>query len=269
MVRCTNHPGVLNLSFNGEITQSGAEWETNFAAVSRPEQLRPEFLLQKYFYLKVIRIPEREPGSPAEMVDLTSHYNGALTGWLRVAAENDVNFIKDGRTLIDGVSFDIRGVIQLGSLNSWVSSWPVAVSNVVVGVHCEELAFLQGAIGKGGELKVEVGHYVIRFESGSNATIPITYGVNVLDWTESDPGTLMSLEESQKNLASGRTGIVQESGKRLYVFHWPNPHRNLRIQSIDFVSAMSQSSPFLVAVSGTPLGQIDEKGQVDEKSTGP
>jgi hypothetical protein len=249
MVRCTNHAPVLTLLFNGQITDSGPEWETDLAG-SGQEDLSLESLLPKYMYLKVVRIPAREPGTPPGLVDLTAYYNGSLNDWLRVGEEAVATRIKADLTVMDGVLFDIRGVIQLGSQKLAMCTWPASVSNILVESSCAEVSFLYGTLG--GEGPRDIGRYIVHFEDGSTITVPIIYGVNVLDWKVSASDRIKLLEQSNKGSVGGKVASVKENGSCLYVLHWPNPLPDLRIKSIDFVSAKTQSCPFLVAISTTP-----------------
>jgi hypothetical protein len=258
IVRCTNHVRVLNLSFGGEIRESGPEWESDFARVAHPQELSLDFLLQDYMRLKVVRIPAREPSAPPELVDLTRYYNGSLTGWMEVVEDKALADFRTDRTVIDGVSFDIRGVIQLASENYSMLNWPAYVTNIAVGLHCEGLAFLHGTVNAEAD-GVDVSNYIVHFENGSTNVLPITYGVHLLDWKEFDPEKIQSRENKQKSRASGKTSVVQKGGTRLYVYYWTNPYPDLRIQCIDFVSSMTESSPFLVAVTAVPPKQVEEK----------
>jgi hypothetical protein len=258
IVRCTNHVRVLNLSFGGELRESGPEWESDFAAMLRPEELSLELLLPKYLYLKVVRIRARDPAAPPELLDLSRYYNGSLDGWLEGREETALSVVRRGLTMIDGVSFDVRGVIQLGSMNYPMCSWPASVTNLEVGLRCEAMAFLQGTVSGEGEGQ-DVGRYIVHFEDGSTNVVPITYGLHLLDWKVSDPEKIRSWDINHNNFTSGKISVVQKGGARLYVFHWTNPQPNLQIEFIDFVSAMTQSSPFLVAISAVRSRQVEEK----------
>jgi len=259
IVRCTNHVRPLSLSFGGEIRESGPEWESDFASVVHPDEMRLDFLLAEYVHLRVVRIPARDSSLPLELVDLASYYNGSPTGWMEAVEDKGLADFMTNLTIVDGISFDVRGVIQLGSKHFAMPGWPAMVTNITLGLNCEGLAFLHGTVNGAGEDEV-VGHYVIHFEDSSTNVLPITYGLHLLAWKESDLENIKSWETRQKDHTSGKISVIQKGGTRLYVFYWTNPHPNLRIQYIDFVSAMTQSSPFLAAVSVAPVKQVEEMG---------
>ena len=258
MVRCTNHLRVLNLTFGGEIRESGSQGESDFADVARPEELGLDFLLRAHMRLKVVRIPARESTAPPELVDLTRYYNGPLTGWINGIEDKALGDFTTNRAVIGGIPFDTRGVIQLASQNYSMLNWPPYVTNIAVAVRCESLAFLHGTLNAAAD-SVDVGYYIVHFENGSTNVLPITYGMHLLGWREAEPEGILLRENKQKNHSPGISIVVQKGATHLYVYCWTNPYPNLVIQCIDFVSSMTESSPFLIAVTAIRARQAEDQ----------
>jgi hypothetical protein len=77
-------------------------------------------------------VPPRPAILPAQLIDLSAHYNATLTrGWhpeTNVAGveHNSLEELPRGLQLLAGIPFDIRGLIQLdgGSLRGWGGHFP-------------------------------------------------------------------------------------------------------------------------------------------------
>jgi hypothetical protein len=246
MVRCTNHSPALNLSFDGTINDD-VEWQDRFSALVPPEDLSLENLLAAYQRLAVVRVPAREPGTPAAMIDLTSHYNGSLKGWLEGDPSENLAGLRAGRTTIGGVDFDARGVIQLGSRQYALLHRPAAVSNLVVGFHCRSLVFLHGTVRQDAA-GTNICQFTIHFEDGSSNVVPVAYARDAQDWlVGSSKPPLENAHAVPRKVRAKAPG----SGTNLYlhVTRWTNPVPDVAVRRIDFVSLMTWSSPFLVAVT--------------------
>src|SRR5437660_30987 len=97
MVRCHLHNQILNLSFDGEIYESGASWEDLFSVVDKADLL-PEKLFGKDFArlaggggggggASAPSYPPRSAEAKTNQVDLSQFYNGSLAkAWHPAAA---------------------------------------------------------------------------------------------------------------------------------------------------------------------------------------
>ena len=124
-----------------------------------------------------------------------------------------------------------------------------------------------------------VGAYVLHHEDGSQTEIEIVYGKHVLDWWSFTNVALDSENtkiawtgsnalartivpaQPQERLADGASRLLENIGLkklaqaegrrciRLFRSAWDNPHPRLEVESIDFVSKMTDSAPFLVAIT--------------------
>jgi len=206
-------------------------------------------------------IPPRDPDMALEMIDLTDFYNGSLTrGWIPASSagtskQKNLAGLPLGLQVIASVKFDVRGVIQLagGILNGapLQARYPPQVEGIRVNQKCRQLCFLH-ATGRRVADGTTIGRYVIHYAKGEQAQVPIVYGENVRDW-RFDP----AVQEVTTNAVvawTGENAAVRAQGKalRLYKFTWENPKPDLLIESIDFVSRNTQSSPFLIAITAEP-----------------
>jgi tetratricopeptide (TPR) repeat protein len=206
---------------------------------------------------RAIGVPARSPQTGTNLIDLTDYYNGSLTrGWIPssqfgTTAERNLGELPQGVQKLGGVSFDVRGVIQLAghSLNVVLhASFPVQVKGVRIEQQCHRLHFLQGTGWRAPEGTV-IGRYVIHYADGRQQAVPLIYGENVRDWW-SNP----KLDEPTKDAVVAWTGsnpAVRDRGQalRLYKFTWKNPRPDSAIESLDLVSENSNSSPFLIALT--------------------
>src|SRR5262245_62287890 len=76
------------------------------------------------------KIPARDPKAQAELIDLSAHYNAALTeSWhpasnLAGESGNDLSELPRGIHKLDGIEFDLRGLIQVSGNGSGNSRGP-------------------------------------------------------------------------------------------------------------------------------------------------
>jgi WD40 repeat protein len=193
-------------------------------------------------------------------VDLSPYYNGSLTkGWIPSSsygstAERNLGELPRGLQEFAGTRFDVRGLIQLGgrSLNGTLqASYPLEVHGIRVQQRCRRLHFLHGTGWRAGEGQT-IGSYRIHLAGGGQQEAPIVYGANVRDWWH-DP----ALEESTPEAVEAWTGKndairTARTVLKLYKFTWNNPTQDCVVETIDFVSLNTQSSPFLLAITVEP-----------------
>jgi len=79
--------------------------------------------------------------------------------------------------------------------------------------------------------------------------VPIVYGRDVRDWhywpQEQEPPASLHIAWKGNNAVSKRAN----SYIRLFETTWTNLVPDIELESIDFVSSMSQPAPFLIAIS--------------------
>jgi len=195
-------------------------------------------------------IPARDVGADPGMVDLTAHYNGALDeSWQRGGmANNHLGDLPRGIQEFGGVRFDVRGVVQLsGRLAEQQLSarFPKAVEGIAVGRQGAKLHFLH-ACGWPVPQGTQVGTYVIRYANGQQQQVPINYGKDVTDWWMNDVTGETSVDVAWR----GRNNSAPDNPQiGLFKTTWNNPRPNQEIATIDYRSAMTDSAPFLIAIT--------------------
>ncbi len=194
------------------------------------------------------------------MIDLTDYYNGSLTrGWIPTSTsatseQKILAGLSTGVQVFAGVRFDVRGLVQLAgqSLNETLgASYPAQVDGIRVKRKCARLHFLHSTGWEQPE-GTRIGHYLIHYAGGEQLQIAIVCGDNIRDWWF-DPQSA----ETTANAVVAWTGKIVTLKKldqvvRLYKFTWENPKPDLLIESSDFVSLNTQSSPFLIAITAEP-----------------
>jgi hypothetical protein len=253
VVRCFAHRPVLNLSYSGIVYQSDIHWE------DRPEFTRlgitHDDLMESSLFADEIRnsmrrldYPPRDPLCGPGHLDLTSHYNAALTmAWHPASPGNDLTDLPRGLQDLDAHTYDVRGVIQLKG-NRLRFPFPEQITGIEVGRSCRRIHFLHATAFE--ELTgTRIGHYLIRYVDGLEREVPILYGRDVEDWwydlKPGQPATACTVAWRGSNEPTRAQGM----GIRLYHSEWENPREKVEIASIDFVSAMTDSGPFLVAIT--------------------
>jgi hypothetical protein len=198
-------------------------------------------------YPKRLVYPPRDPLAPAETVDLSTYYNCSLKDPLSLPS------LPNGLQIFDGTVFDVRGSIFLAAQKQpgfW-SQYPPRVDGVKISRKCQRIHFLHAAGGPRGRKKfdVEVGRYVVHYADHQTNEIRIVYGKDVRDlWTEVDE----PLAADNSALVWMGTGPqVQRDTKALRMFKtsWKNPLPDVEVLTIDLVSSVNDTAPFVVAIS--------------------
>lgn len=202
------------------------------------------------------RIPARPADARAPLLDLSAHYNAALTEtWLPTtvaASGNDLSALPRGVQKFGGVEFDVRGVIQLsgGALENSGGKFPREVSGIQVGRLCRRIHFLHGA-GWSARAGIHIGSYIVHYAGGESREVKILFGQNVREWLAPPAPQLITgaaVAWEGSNQASRALGL----SVRLYQMTWLNPLPGTKVQRIDFKSAMENPAPFLIAITVEP-----------------
>ena len=133
--------------------------------------------------------------------------------------------------------------------------YPVQTGDIAVGRPNRKLNALHGVVlaADAGECTVGecVGRWIWRYEDGTEETTPVLYGHDVQDWWFK-PG-----QEVKDELGPGRVvwrgsnPFAQARGYslRLSLRTWDNPRPEAVVRSLSYVSALSESAPFVVAIT--------------------
>jgi hypothetical protein len=204
--------------------------------------------------LRLSRQPaEPEPKTKFFSIDLFQHTNGPLsTSWLpHEDPGNNLASLPTGRQEFGGVIFDVQGLIQLQG-DCWVKRGyhlPEGVNGIPVHRSCQRVHILHANSGFGDPLGTRVATLVLHYTDGEQAMLDILHRVNVLDFwawkpaTPTDTNTVVAWRGESP--ATKRRGF----GVRLCRTTFDNPQPRKTIETIDYVSAMEGSAPFLVALT--------------------
>jgi hypothetical protein len=202
------------------------------------------------------RLAKRAVASPNEQffaINLSQHTNGVLhTSWLpNEDPGNNLASLPTGRQEIGGVIFDIQGLIQLQG-QCWVKRGyvlPERVDGIPVHRHSHFIHILHANSGFGDPRGTVVASLILHYSDGQQAQLDIRHRENVLDFWAWHPETLPDTNAivawEGRSPATTRRGF----GIRLCRTTFSNPQPQKMIETIDYVSAMAGSAPFLVALT--------------------
>src|SRR6185369_5191241 len=155
-----------------------------------------------------------------------------------------------GVQTLAGVDYDVRGVVQLGSKAPTANRFPTNVLGIKVHQKCQKVHFLHSAaFGHAADDGKQIGVYVVHFASNQmRLEVPIVYGKDVRDWhywaaEKEAPGLKLAWKGENKTSKAAGSYI------RLFETTWTNIVPDVEIESIDFLSSLSQPAPFLMAIT--------------------
>jgi hypothetical protein len=198
-----------------------------------------------------ITAPARDPAASVRLLDLTGWYNATLTENWHGGMGGSLGALPVGVQELHGISFDIRGVVQLAGRNLIDRGYPREAVGLPVNQYAARVHFLH-ATGWPDMPGRPVGSYAIQYVDGRRRFVTIVYGQDVLDWLPSNPDERERPGAEVAWEGVGDQNTAQPPVRRLYLTTWQNPLPSVRIQSIDFISWMADSAPFLVAITLEP-----------------
>lgn len=202
-------------------------------------------------------IPPRDPKATRKQVDLSDYYHTSLDDDWYNHPGHDLHDLPKGLQLLDGIIFDIRGVITTAcsrSLNVSGLVSPEEVKGIKVNCKGDTIYFLHFAamcpIAAWVNDDMSVGEYVIHYANGEERRIPLEYQKNTLDWWvfpeeghPSDPNAVEVWYGSCE--ATRRVGKIT----RLIKYRWENPLPDVEVETIDLISSVSNAAPLLIAIT--------------------
>jgi hypothetical protein len=194
-------------------------------------------------------IPPRNPRAAPGMLDLTPFYNLALSDPLaddiHGISRRSFSELSGGLQRLGEVEFDVRGLIQLSTYQMaafGVRPLPDQVTGIPVERPFQRLHLLHGTSGVVLPDGTEIATLVLHYADGSKHQISIRYGQDVRD-SSAEP-------DSQAGAMAAWTGKT-EDGEEIHLYRstWENPQPGKVLASIDIVSAMTDASPLIVAIT--------------------
>ena len=192
-------------------------------------------------------------------IDLSHFYTASLTDSLNSPAqvkENNLASLPKGRQVFSGVPFEVGGVVQLSgkkNLEWGRSEYPELVKDIKVGKKAKRFHLLHGAGGVYDKDGVTIAQLVLHYADNSVREIEIKIGQHVRDWW-GDPSQRVTAPNSElawsgTNPATKKYGGANPGSLRIYKTTFENPQPNLMVTSVDYVSTMQNSGPFLIGLT--------------------
>jgi hypothetical protein len=194
-------------------------------------------------------IPARALSTKRNLIDLTPFYNALLDRGtfhpmldpkdVRRNTGNDIPNLRPGEQVLAGVSFDVRGIIQLGS--KIFVDYPERAEHIPIGLKAQALHFLHSTAMLE-PVDTIVATYIVHYRGGQHAEIPVRYGSDLWDWF---------MQESYDTAAvlAWQGANARWNNTRLYKTAWNNPQPETEIESIDLVSTMTDCAVFVLGIT--------------------
>ncbi|HRI14272.1 MAG TPA: protein kinase [Verrucomicrobiota bacterium] len=239
-------PDLLELQ--GRIQTALRRWDEALASYASARAQRALIPVEEE-RIDLRRIPPRRAEAGRDHVDLGTFFNAPLTpGWMvPLPTEARLGGWPEGFLELGGISFEVRGVIQLASAASRdrKGSFPVRSSGIPIRRACRAIHFLHGAHLEAFASQ-EIGAYTLIYSDGTSERVPLVFDLNLRHcWSRNlsplpDPNTALAWKFE-------RPGSLRPT--TLYRTTWANPRPDSEVVMIDYESAMKSSGPFLLAIT--------------------
>ncbi len=204
-------------------------------------------------------VPPRPESLPATCLDLGPFYNARLTdSWAGAGgAECSLaEFPSGGDVELNGVRWDARGVLQIHTrergFEGAVLAYPESVRALPVQQKVRRLHLLASAVWAGGSPHgLELGRITLRFGDGQARDLPLSHGIDALDWFSDTPPSLPPDFRSQVAW-TGRNAASSAAGTTLRLFHvtLENPRPDAPVTTLDLTAV--HGCPFFLAITVEP-----------------
>ncbi len=173
---------------------------------------------------------------PVHIGRLCNLYLDADWGW--PITDRDLSGLPLGRQRLDGVIYQIRD-FETSPLPSAVAvgkyamfEAPETVAGIPVNQRADALFFLHTLIGREGAGptgEAEAFHYVVHYQDGEQAAVPVRPGQHVAHWIQDGPPELPHAR------VAWRAPLGEQAPPWAVVYHtqWVNPRPQVPIDSID------------------------------------
>ena len=173
-------------------------------------------------------------------------------------SDNDLCSLPTGTLTFSNIQFDVRGLIRLdavtnSSLNGAIAiSYPSAVRDIQIGAKCRRIHVLHGAEDSVPD-GIVICRYVVRYADGSQHEIPVLYGRDVRNWWELDNDVNPQSDHGIVAWRGTNPAVADRGGHlRLYLSSFENPQPDVRVTTLELVSAETRAAPFLIALTIEP-----------------
>ena len=182
-------------------------------------------------------------------------------GWFSCGEFDDLRDIKQGRQVFGKVPFHIvtdeenggRACIILKGNDSPLNQPPYLdeACGIAVDSYAKYIFFLHTMSC---ETKRCSGYYRIAYEDGSEISVPLTYGENIMPWKLHEKNWKLpsnAIETIGIHVSQPPRQSVAEIDQEVFIhsWRWINPRCYLKIDHIDFVRAENGGIPVLIAAT--------------------
>jgi WD40 repeat protein/tRNA A-37 threonylcarbamoyl transferase component Bud32 len=257
--RSADYPGETNSPIAARLEQYKRQfWKKVFAAGSHPRSwtnfyhhvhgdmnLPPAGSKTRPLF----PIPPRSAQASSSQLDLGPQYNVALNEiWQPISSLTRVDFnlasLPAGLQTVEGISFDIRGIVRLRGAAPDSELYPDRVS-IRVERAFTRLHVLHGTTENEAEGR-EISSLELHYAGGGVAGIPIRYGEHAR-FVAGSPVT----DCSSARLVWGAelSAIPPTDRPRIYQATFLNPKPELEVTRIVYISKVTRCGPFLLALT--------------------
>jgi len=191
-------------------------------------------------------IPVKQQQASGFVVDLSKAYNAELGNWLEFGVGNSLKAVPTGDAWFGTDLFRLArdsgkpSAIRLASSLDGAQSHPKAAS-ILIGRKASKLLFLHTTAWVD-DTNRNIGTYRIKYADGTDATIDIRYGDNVISWTD---------QRSIQGAIRCWEGLTPNGEKvSLHRLEWTNPFPAKEIKSIELISACTEAGVAVLGITG-------------------
>jgi hypothetical protein len=203
----------------------------------------------------VVRLRELPQAVAYKPIDLTPFANRALAddlaedgmgGWTDQGPKGDLRAFPTGRQSFGGVPFTIgvapKSCIVLSSKARPLPETLPAEVTIPIGYPAEGFYVLHAA-AYGGE---EAALYQVQYADGTTVDVPVTYGINMHDWTT--PGPFIREKGTRSMVAwTGSCPMFPLIG--VYRMLWVNPKPSVPVKAVRFANPTLKAVPILLGLT--------------------
>jgi RNA polymerase sigma factor (sigma-70 family) len=188
-------------------------------------------------------------------VDLSAHYNGRLDkSWTPDYTDNHLASLGAGRRVLNRVPFNVGGVVQLqgGEWERRGYQFPQRVQGIQVGTSARRIHLLHANSAFADVPGTTVASLVVHYANSEQAQFDLRQGIELLDWWGWPAAPIKKPTGADTVVAwTGDNPAARQQGARIRLFDtvWENPSPEKQIDTIDYVSAMARSAPFIVGLT--------------------
>jgi Glycosyl hydrolase family 20, catalytic domain/Glycosyl hydrolase family 20, domain 2 len=189
-------------------------------------------------------------------LDISSHFNSSLTSGIDSLNNSDLltKYIKAGNEIFNLNSPSDQGNRAIVAATRKEGPKPSSVQGIEINNDINSIIFLHACANEAGNEKAYrmiynfqetaelLGWYEIVYEDGFIVTIPIRYGVNILDWRwkqriiSGEMGKGSSSQKYAYEAVAVQCSDGDSSPVTFFAFEWENPRYGIKINRINLKS---------------------------------